>query len=806
MIPGVIFLAAGLAALWAGIAALAMLLTGTPAAAAAPPAEVWEPVGLTGGGAMYSLALSPQDARLVMLSCDMSGAYLSRDAGRTWQMIHHQSLQGCTTCAAAFHPSERGRIVAPSGWGGRLRSSADDGRTWQPFGGPPSWRSRPTALYMDPDVPGRLFVGTGAGAWATDDDGRSWRACVGLTGRVLGFAADRTGGGGRSDNARPPLAPALSNQGRGSNEAAAGSMRIYFVGSAQGVFRSDDAGATFRPACEGLPAGKPLLAFAGGSSRAGTRLYVTVPCEVVGGKLAGGVYVSRDGARSWQRAMNPEINVQTQRSSPWANGDVPQYPFVVTTDLRPERAYVYGAGTSYFPPNHSTVYRTNDGGQSWRAVLFSDPRFKEYNADDDWLTKGIGQRWQDVPETMAGCQADPDVVMTASGMFVFRTDDGGRRWRVCHTIPAPGAATAPRGESAWINNGLVVTSTWNYYADPHDPRRHYICYTDIGFARSLDAGRSWLWQGPTLPWKNTVYGLALDPAVAGRIWGAFSNTHDIPNGNIIEGRHRVRMDGGVAASDDFGKTWTKVALPEAPAVSVVLDPSSPRDRRTLWASLFEKGVYRSDDGGRTWREKNRGLGHAANMRCCRLIRHPDGTLFVVVTAKRLADGSYTLDGVGLYRSADRGETWTKINESLPLHWPKDFAVHPADSRTVLLAAADVRGRREGGLYRTADGGKTWALLARKGPEHFGAAYHPARKGWIYMTLTEGAPECGLYLSRDDGRTWEPFAGLPFANIQRVHFVPGDVGRIHVTTFGGSVFRGPAQPGGAGKNAGPSGGG
>jgi photosystem II stability/assembly factor-like uncharacterized protein len=778
MIPRVIFRGAGLAVLWGGIAALSATVTGTAAAAAAPPAEVWEPVGLTGGGAMYSLALSPQDARLVMLSCDMSGAYLSRDAGRTWQMIHHRSLQGCTTCAAAFHPSERGRIVAPGGWGGRpLRLSTDGGATWGPYiDRRTPWPGRPTVLYFDPGGATTLFIGTDSGAWVTHDDAKTIQECKGLSGKVLGFAADRSSPAPR---------------------------RVFFAGTSGGVFRSDDAGATFRPAGDGLPAGKPILAFAGGSSRAGTRLYVTVPCEVVGGKLAGGVYVSRDGARSWQRAMNPEINVQTRRSSPWANGDVPQYPFVVTTDLRPERAYVYGAGTSYFPPNHSTVYRTDDGGQSWRAVLFSDPRFKEYNADDDWLTKGIGQRWQDVPETMAGCQADPDVVMTASGMFVFRTEDGGRRWRVCHTIAAPGAAAAPRGESAWLNNGLVVTSTWNYYADPHDPRRHYICYTDIGLARSLDAGRSWLWQGPALPWKNTVYELAFDPAAPGRLWGAFSNTHDIPNGNIIEGRHRVRMDGGVAASDDFGKTWTKVALPEAPAVSVVLDPSSPRDRRTLWASLFEKGVYRSDDGGRTWREKNRGLGHAANMRCCRLIRHADGTLFVVVTAKRLADGSYTLDGVGLYRSADRGETWTKINASLPLHWPKDFAVHPADSRTVLLAAADVRGRREGGLYRTADGGKTWALLARKGPEHFGAAYHPARKGWIYMTLTEGAPECGLYLSRDDGRTWEPFAGLPFANIQRVHFVPGDVGRIHVTTFGGSVFRGPAQPGGGGKNVRPS---
>ena len=63
-----------------------------------------------------------------------------------------------------------------------------------------------------------------------------------------------------------------------------------------------------------------------------------------------------------------------------------------------------------------------------------------------------------------------------------------------------------------------------------------------------------------------------------------------------------------------------------------------------------------------------------------------------------------------------------------------------------------------------------------------------------MTLTEGAPGPGLWLSRDNGSTWEPFEELPFSNIQRVVFDPSDEGRVYVTTFGGSVWRGPAEPG------------
>ena len=135
------------------------------ASAAAPAAETWEPVGLCGGGAMFSLALSPLDPNQVMLSCDMSGAYLSRDGGKTWTMIDHSMLKGCTACAAVFHPKTPGRLIAPHGWGGDLRASSDGGRSWQPYGGQRPWRDRPTVLYIDPDLAERLFVGTGAGAW-----------------------------------------------------------------------------------------------------------------------------------------------------------------------------------------------------------------------------------------------------------------------------------------------------------------------------------------------------------------------------------------------------------------------------------------------------------------------------------------------------------------------------------------------------------------------------------------------------------------------------------------------------------------
>ena len=60
--------------------------------------NAWEPVGLSGGGGMFSPAISPADPDLMMLNCDMSAAYLSEDGGRNWRMIHHAQLRSDTRC------------------------------------------------------------------------------------------------------------------------------------------------------------------------------------------------------------------------------------------------------------------------------------------------------------------------------------------------------------------------------------------------------------------------------------------------------------------------------------------------------------------------------------------------------------------------------------------------------------------------------------------------------------------------------------------------------------------------------------
>ena len=97
--------------------------------AQAPP---WQPIGISGGGGMFSPAISPADPNLMMLNCDMSAAYISEDGGRNWRMIAHAQLRSDTVCRPAFHPADSNVLYASSG--GQLKISRDRGKTFDPTG------------------------------------------------------------------------------------------------------------------------------------------------------------------------------------------------------------------------------------------------------------------------------------------------------------------------------------------------------------------------------------------------------------------------------------------------------------------------------------------------------------------------------------------------------------------------------------------------------------------------------------------------------------------------------------------------
>jgi photosystem II stability/assembly factor-like uncharacterized protein len=728
-----------------------------PAALTAHATEVgsgsWEPIGLGGGGAMYTPAVSPADPRRILLSCDMSGAYRSWDGGLSWTMIHYRQLTGSTQARPRWHPTDPSIAFAASGWRGDLKMTRDGGMTWHGVDGTPEEIS---AIAIDPERPVLMLAGGRRGVFRSTDGGTSWKATEGFRGAPLDFHFDQT-------------SPA--------------ERRTVLAASMGSIFRSEDGGARWRDL--GMPLRSVrIVSFAAGSARASQTcvLYCSIEARDKAAPERVGIYRSEDRGTTWTRPPGDGLEPHPGAGGKPARATAP-LSFLLTTDVKPERVYA--------ADSDGRVFRSDDRGDRWREILIQDMKSAQFNVGPEYLIDESG-RGGDVISGFGINPVDPDHVVVTDWMNCFITRDGGQSWTPAHTRSA--AEPGRRGKGMrWLHTGLVVTTVWHYYIDPFEPERHYIAYTDVGYARSTDAGKSWSWQTGR-PLRNTTYELAFDPEIPGKIWAAFADLHDIPNDNVISGRHYFAgAAGGVGLSTDFGVQWrdTSRGLARKPITSVVVDPRSPRSSRVLYASAFEDGVYKSSDGGQTWSKASRGLGApGTNERACRLLLHADGTLFCLVTALR-KNRTFVAGGPGLYRSADGAQSWSWINRSQPLLWPKDFDVDPRDSRVVYLGAADA-GRPEGGLYKTCDGGSSWTRIARKGSDCFGATVNPRRPDWVYLCIPEGDSGPGLWLSKDAGTTWKALKGLPFRNTQRVTFDPRDDSHIFVSTFGGSVWRGPAD--------------
>lgn len=738
----------------------------------------WTPRGLSGGGGLEAAAFSPHDPNLILINCDMSGAYRTTDGGRSWQLLPWQQLTGCPFCAPVFHPQDPTLVFAAYSYAATLRVSRDAGLTWAPIG-----RGLPgdlRILHIHPRRPQHLLAGTVTGVFHSADGGQDWAPAAGITGQVLGIHAARSDAAGNS----------------------------CVAATAEAVYRSTDGGVTWTAVDAGLSAQR-VLAFAGASDARLCRLYLWVGPAAAAPADQGPWALRRsdDGGTTWRHVADLSLAGVARHGA----------PFLLASDAAPERLYAVRPAYSAA----DTVLRSDDAGVTWRSLAFTDKTDPRFNLPMNYITTYFLpqslQGWTIVVAAVA--PAHPDRLLFAHYCSLFLSDDGGTSWRAGETVPV-GAAPKPSArlaDTCWQNNGLVNTTTWNYYVDPAVPERHFICYTDLGLARSTDAGATWAWQRQVGP--NT-YELAFDPAQPGRIWAAFSVVHDIPNNNIVLGGHGADGSGCVGFTDDGGGTWREVCsgtilddclvwkpefaadwqarrvLPATAVTSVILDPRSPVARRTLFASCWQHGVFCSEDGGRTWRERSAGLGApGVNRRVCRLHLHPDGTLFCLVTGL-LREGRLIREGVGLYRSRDAGTSWEDMTAALDVRWLTDYAVDPRDSRIVYLAVCDDPARRqaEGGLYKTTDGGARWTCVARKSSLHFSAILHPTDPDRVYLTLTynDGVTP-PLWLSRDAGATWQPFEDYPFCSAHRVYFDPADPGHIYVTTYGASVWHGPSEP-------------
>jgi photosystem II stability/assembly factor-like uncharacterized protein len=675
-------------------------------------------LGPGGGGAQFYPTISPHDPNLVLVACDMTGSYVSRDGGESWRIFN----LGGTTRGFAFDP-------------------------------------------VDPKM---LYALNSGALWRSSDTGANWQMVYPHPKRVTG-----------SDMSNDHASVRLLVEGKPAPPARAFAVhprdgkRLYMIVEDR-VMRSSDRGATWTEG-DSVPAGTQ-------------QIYISSSGDVhpVG---AGADHVSagwtKDGTLIVYTLRSARAHISEDGGVTWRQSELSRGGFrAIATSLHyPDVVYAScGLVDGTFG-----VAKSTDRGRTWDLVWRDKRDAPAKNLATAWLEEKFGSAWGGPPIALGVSPVVPNIAYGTDHGRTVRTTDGGVTWKGVYSKRVPAAG--------WVSTGLDVTTTYGVHFDPFDRKRIFISYTDIGAFRSEDGGRSWLssTEGLERRWTNTTYWLAFDPKVRGRVWGVFSGTHDLPRPKMWRDQPVAKFTGGVGVSNDGGSTWTMLkdaGMPETAATHIVLDPNSPMDARTLYVAGYGRGVYKSTDGGKSWTLKNEGLP-AHEPFAWRIERDRKGGLYLII-ARRSEDGSIgTPEDGALFYSSDGAEHWTHLSLPEGVNGPNGLAIDPANPRRLYLAAwARSRSgpKAGGGIFRSDDGGRTWTTLFDRDQHVYDVTIDPKNPEVLYACGFESA----AWRSADSGKTWRRIKGYDFKWGHRVIPDPYNSKMIYITTFGGSVWHGPAE--------------
>jgi len=343
---------------------------------------------------------------------------------------------------------------------------------------------------------------------------------------------------------------------------------------------------------------------------------------------------------------------------------------------------------------------------------------------------------------VAGVPGEPNVYYVgAGGGGVFKTVDGGLTWKAIFehesTASIGAIAVAPSNPNyVWVGTG-----EGNIRNDLIDGDGVYF---------SADAGNSWKFMG--LAGTQQITDIAVDPndpntvfvGALGHAWG--------PN-----------AERGVFKSTDGGKTWKKVLyvndstgvsdLEMAPGNPSVLFACMWQFRRYPWTLMDggpDSAIYRSTDGGETWKKLTKGMPEGPLGRSAVAIAPSNPNhIYALIAAKH---------GM-LWQSNDMGDSWTAVSDNhaldvRPFYFSK-LVVSPGDENKVYFMSFN--------MMESIDGGKT-AFVADRGvhSDHHTLWIDPRNPGRMIMG-TDG----GAYLSTDGAKTWRFLDGMPIEQFYMV---------------------------------------
>ncbi len=317
-----------------------------------------------------------------------------------------------------------------------------------------------------------------------------------------------------------------------------------------------------------------------------------------------------------------------------------------------------------------------------------------------------------------------------------------------------------------------------------EPLVYYFGGTGGGVFKTVDGGNNWKNVTDGFLGVGSIGAIAVAPSDANVIYVGTGSA--CPRGNVSVGD-------GVYKSTDAGKTWTHIGLRQAGQIGKIR--VNPRDPDRVYVAALghifgpneDRGVFRSKDGGKTW-EKVLFISDRTGV--VDLSLDPGNPRILFAGAWRAERKPWSIisgseDG-GIYRTADGGDTWKKLEGGLPggLVGKISVSVSPKNGNRV-WALIEAEGDK-GGVYRSDDGGEGWSRI--NGDANL------RQRPWYYIHIfadprdedTVYALNTGVYRSVDGGKNFDQRIEVPHGDNHDLWINPDDPLDMIESNDGGAI--------------------
>jgi len=699
----------------------------------------WRNIGPGGGSDLQTILIQPDNADILYVGGDIEGLFKSTNGGVDWNSLNSNLATGPWT-PDVYWTNQFSYDLSDNTYNTIFYCSAvamfkttDGGNNWELLF-PSAINTEDDfitvqSMAQNPNDYANLFVGTdGKGFHKSDDGGVTWT------------------------KVSVPMADSANVFG-----AVVTANSEIILGTSDGVYYSPDLGSTWVNRTAGLPHNYVWnLKYVSGD------IFVTLPTfgtQGNAGTFSGGFYKSSDMGQTW-------IDLNSNLPKMQSDGMFYYYWKFTVNLLNPNTIYI---GTAVGYPDETLaafedwgVYKSIDGGVSWQR--------NDLNLTPGWMDETFFDERHAL--LLAIAPSDTNTIYWGRD-WMNKTTDGGNTWKQIYTNKVG---------NAWKGNGFELMMTETMSFSPNDPNKIFIGYDDMGPFRSDDGANSFIPLDPQMdPFDgyDAAKVICIDPdnndlyiARYDGIGSAFTNGYTM---------------GKIYFSNDDGNTQTEIStgFPDGRPDLAVDFTSGSAGNRTMYATSFTNGVYKSTNSGGNWTAINNGLGADAA-----------GAWVIRINPNNISELYLGINNFGaggaLYKSTDSGANWSAVT-SFPALDVLSLEFDKTNNIIYCGATENYDWSVAGGLYKSTDDGNSWTQISDL-PRVADIAINPdnpdilfiVSQPWYAVWLPDVKP--GILKSTDAGNTWQDITNnLNHAYVLFAELNPNNTSQLFIGTGGGGLW-------------------